>query len=92
MCFTLHNFCQLSRESYFDDDGILDGLTENECRARQRRSQNHNANQNSEKNRNAMKVHIDKNFQYMSNKNLQETVRSVYNTFKSKSHLEENVI
>ena len=92
MCFTLHNFCQLSRESYFDDDGILDGLTENECRARQRRSQNHNANQNSEKNRNAMKVYIDKNFQYTSNINLQETVRFVYNTFKSKSHLEENVI
>ena len=90
--FYIHNFCQLSKENYFDDDGILDGLIENECRARQRRSQNHNANPNSEKNRNNMKMYIDKNFQYMSNINLQETVRFVYNTIKSKSSLEENVI
>ena len=90
--FYIHNFCQLSRENYFDDDGILDGLIENECRARQRRPQNHNANPNSEKNRNNMKMYIDKNFQYMSNINLQETVRFVYNTIKSKSSLEENVI
>ena len=32
-CFTLHNFCQLNGEHYFDDDGILDELIENERRA-----------------------------------------------------------
>ena len=55
-------FCQLNGENYFDDDGILDELDENERRVRRRKSRNHNANPNSEKMRNAMKVHIDKNF------------------------------
>ena len=61
-CFTLHNFCQLNGENYFEDDGIMDELIENECRARRRRSRNHDANPNSEKIRNAMKLYIDKNF------------------------------
>ena len=55
-------FCQLNGENYFDDDGILDELDENERRVRRRKSRNHNANPNSEKMRNAMKLHIDKNF------------------------------
>ena len=61
-CFTLHNFCQLNGENYFDDDGILDELSENERRDRRRRSRNHDANPNSEKIRNAMKLYMDKNF------------------------------
>ena len=48
--FTLHNFCQLNGGNHFEDDGILDELIENECRARQRRSPNHDPNPNSEKN------------------------------------------
>ena len=55
-------FCQLNGENYFDDDGILDELDENERRVRRRKSRKHNANPNSEKMRNAMKLHIDKNF------------------------------
>ena len=55
-------FCQLNGENYFDDDGILDELDENERRVRRRKSRNHIANPNSEKMRNAMKLHIDKNF------------------------------
>ena len=28
LCFILHNFCQSNGENYFDNDGILDELTE----------------------------------------------------------------
>ena len=55
-CFTLHNFCQLNGERYFDHDRILDGFIVNERRAQQRRYQNNDPNPNSEKIRNVMKL------------------------------------
>ena len=70
----MHNFLQLNGENYFDDDGILDELIENERRARRRRSRNYDANSNSEKNRNAVKLYPDKNVLYMQNVNSRETV------------------
>ena len=37
-CFTLHNFYQLNGETYFDADGILGELIENQRRAWRRTS------------------------------------------------------
>ena len=67
-CFTQNNFCQLNGENYFDEDGILDELIENERRGRRRRFQNHDANSNSEKIRNTIKMYIDKKLVYAKHK------------------------
>ena len=42
-CFILHNICQISRDEYVDNDGLLENIVQQEREARLRRRQNHDA-------------------------------------------------
>lgn len=39
-CCVLHNICQINKDDYVDDDGLLENILRNEREARQRRRQN----------------------------------------------------
>ena len=45
-CCVLHNICQMNKDEYIDDDGILEEVLRQEWEAGQRRRQNHYRNPN----------------------------------------------
>ena len=45
-CCVLHNICQMNKDEYIDDDGILEDVLRQEWEARQRRRQSHYRNPN----------------------------------------------
>ena len=45
-CCVLHNICQMNKDEYIDNDGILEEVLRQEREARQRRRQNHYRNPN----------------------------------------------
>ena len=45
-CCVLHDICQMNKDEYIDDDGILEEVLRQEWEAGQRRRQNHYRNLN----------------------------------------------
>ena len=45
-CCVLHNICQMNKDEYINDDGILEEVLRQKREARQRRRQNHYRNPN----------------------------------------------
>ena len=45
-CCVLHNICQMNKDEYIDDDGILEDVLRQEWEARQRKRQSHYRNPN----------------------------------------------
>ena len=60
-CFILHNICQVSRDEYVDNDGLLGNIIQQEREARLRRRQNHDADLQANDVRDALKIFVYNN-------------------------------
>ena len=60
-CFTLHSICQISRDDYDENDGLLENIIQQERETQLRRRQNHDADPQANDVRDALKIFVYNN-------------------------------
>ena len=60
-CFALHNFCQINGEIYYDEDGMLEAIIQNEAEAIRQRLNNAGL-PDAERIRSALADYVDENY------------------------------